>query len=314
MDESEVREFLLQMRQPCIAMAAVEDQRETGSWLGGWPRLPEEIEWPVYRADNGVEVPLHFLAQIDLEACPVVAGLPPLPRTGQLLVFVEPIFAPFDTDGEAQSHDGKGMRIIHVNTGQEVALREPPSMPDISGVDGVGSWSGETWQDWWTPSAEPRRPVFKRKAVELVEASSYPFVEIAFTYDRQAGVVYPEDSGIAMEMAEDRDEFLTQQIEKLETSLPPEPAGISPDRMPENRHTIFGAPQIEVSQFWDGGALFAAAEPGSSEKWIKLFGFAKDDSIGFSGRGGSGLGVWIKRNALESGNFDHIRGWSEYNG
>lgn len=314
MNESEVRELILQMRQPCIAMAAVANPRETGSWLGGWPRLPKDVEWPVYRADNGIEVPQHFLAQIDLEEYPVIAGLPSLPGTGQLLVFVEPIFAPFDMDGEAQSHVGKGMRIIHVNTGTEVALREPPEMPDISGVDTVGSWSGETWQDWSQPNTEPRRPVFKRKTVELVEAFSYPYVELAFAYDRLSGVEYPKDTGILVEMLEDRDEFLALQIAQSEDGLAPDPAGVSSNRMPENRHTIFGAPQIKVSSFWDGGALLEGAEPSSSEKWVKLFGFAKDDSIGFSGRGGDGLAVWIKRNALENGDFDHVREWSEYNG
>lgn len=314
MDEAEVRDLLLQMRQPCIAMATVADQRETESWLGGWPRLPEDIEWPVYRADNGVEVPLHFLAQIDLDACPVIDGLPPLPRTGQLLVFVEPIFAPYDADGEAQSHFGKGMRIFHVTGDKKVALREPPVMPDISGIEGVGSWSGVTWQAWWEPSVEPRRPVFHKKTVTLVEASSYPHPETAFAYDRRAGVTYPKDTAALVEMLEDRDDFLAFEIARLERATAIELPGVSPERMPESRHTVFGAPQIEMSSFWGDGALFAGAEQGSSEKWVKLFGFAKDDAIGFSGREGSGLGVWVQRNALENGNFDHVRGWPEVNG
>lgn len=56
------------MRQPASNTAPAE------SWLGGLPRMPDDLAWPTYAASGE---PMSFLAQIDL------SDVPPRARTGQ---------------------------------------------------------------------------------------------------------------------------------------------------------------------------------------------------------------------------------------
>jgi uncharacterized protein YwqG len=63
----------------------------SASRLGGWPLLPEAMEWP---RNSKTKLPLHFLAQLDLATLPdtPLRGRPKseaLPRTGLLLFFAD---------------------------------------------------------------------------------------------------------------------------------------------------------------------------------------------------------------------------------
>jgi uncharacterized protein YwqG len=58
---------------------------KTRSRLGGLPLLPDSIEWPWGRDDDGLDVPLHFLAQIDCAELPRVD--PRIPATGMMFFF-----------------------------------------------------------------------------------------------------------------------------------------------------------------------------------------------------------------------------------
>lgn len=59
---------------------------DQNSWLGGLPRLPDGIEWPV-NPDSGMA--LHHLAQIDLSEMPPISALHQLPNTGMLWFFAD---------------------------------------------------------------------------------------------------------------------------------------------------------------------------------------------------------------------------------
>lgn len=56
------------------------------SWLGGVPKLPEGVDWPV-NPDTGFA--LHHLAQIDLSEMPLPEDGPQLPRRGTLWFFAD---------------------------------------------------------------------------------------------------------------------------------------------------------------------------------------------------------------------------------
>lgn len=54
--------------------------------FGGLPRLPDGIEWPRSRADDS---PLHFVAEIELDALPMFSERSLLPASGSLSFFIE---------------------------------------------------------------------------------------------------------------------------------------------------------------------------------------------------------------------------------
>ena len=65
-----------------------------GCWLGGLPTLPENLEWPLTQGSGIPDIPLHFVAQINLASLPLHDGHPAMPRTGTLFFFIDPIFGP----------------------------------------------------------------------------------------------------------------------------------------------------------------------------------------------------------------------------
>ena len=85
MNEIEKIEIVMEKyRQPAIMVHRPYPPvglTEINSYLGGRPRLPRDIDWPL--TNNGI--PLHFLAQIDCAELPSTEGL--LPDAGVLYFF-----------------------------------------------------------------------------------------------------------------------------------------------------------------------------------------------------------------------------------
>ncbi|MEP4052436.1 MAG: DUF1963 domain-containing protein [Litorimonas sp.] len=74
--------ILLQPYHPLLASI------ESASWFGGFPKLPDHIDWP--REKTGEKRPLHFMAQIDCGALPAqAADGHGFPRSGHLCFFSE---------------------------------------------------------------------------------------------------------------------------------------------------------------------------------------------------------------------------------
>lgn len=100
------------------------------SWLGGQPSLPSGVAWPRHGVTN---LPLHFLAQIDLAelpATPLRPGGPALPREGLLLFFAD-IEEEMLWDEQPRGTKYDSTRVLHVEAGSTVS--EPPQdIPEIS--------------------------------------------------------------------------------------------------------------------------------------------------------------------------------------
>ena len=89
------------------------------SWLGGLPMMPDDVEWPrsvaPERIDEG-EVPLHFVAQIACADFPEELWGGVGPRSGWLLLFLNP--------HDSQGDDPRLFRVLHTaELGNE---RQPP--------------------------------------------------------------------------------------------------------------------------------------------------------------------------------------------
>ncbi len=115
------------------------------SWLGGLPRMPDDIPWP--RTDNGA--PLHFIAQIACGDLPERIWNGRGPRNGWLLLFVDVLQMEDDSEGGL-------VQVLHVDRlGSE---RQPPEdMPTVRHAMGdyIGRFEPEMregvpklWRRW----------------------------------------------------------------------------------------------------------------------------------------------------------------------
>lgn len=161
------------------------------SWLGGLPRMPEEIAWPrsisSEKPDQG-ERPLHFVAQI---CC---ADLPPElwgglgPREGWLLLFLDP------NQGTPEGSDA--FQVVHVP--QLGPDRVPPF--DLGPVhDGV--YTGPDYRYLLPGETVPR--VWRRWPVDVVVVANQARKQdgrVLVAPDNFASLLYP-DQKVADEYA-----------------------------------------------------------------------------------------------------------------
>lgn len=108
----------LARRFPPPAEAAAAASR-----IGGLPALPAGAEWP-----RAHELPLHFLAQIDLSDLPLAATEAALPATGSLF-----FFAAAHEDVEIGSDSTWPARVIHCDQLPRALepCQPPPDLPQI---------------------------------------------------------------------------------------------------------------------------------------------------------------------------------------
>ncbi len=126
------------------------------SWLGGLPMMPDDVEWPrsvaPERLDEG-EVPLHFVAQIACADFPEDLWGGVGPRSGWLLLFLNP--------HDSQGDDPRLFRVIH--TAELGSERQPPD--DLRPVE--SEENGDSEYRWCaTPGAIPS--TWRRWPVDLV--------------------------------------------------------------------------------------------------------------------------------------------------
>lgn len=124
MDEAEVAATLAAARRPALLLRRVDPLHPPAarSRLGGLPCLPASVPWPRHRRTG---LPLHFLAQIDLQELPDLDGTSPLPRTGTLL-----FFADLDEDRVYNPGDGSS-RVVHT----DLLAPEHPLPDDLPPID-----------------------------------------------------------------------------------------------------------------------------------------------------------------------------------
>ena len=137
----ELDDMLFEASRPGLMLSKTrlpDDPGAPGSWLGGRPTLPPEIDWPWFAPEDTPLVPMHFVAQIDLAQVPRMNGLPEIPRTGTLFFFFDPILAPVRGLGFG------GARVIHVDRDVSgYAPREMPKIPGSLDPDEMSFWYTE---------------------------------------------------------------------------------------------------------------------------------------------------------------------------
>ncbi|MEU6083389.1 YwqG family protein [Streptomyces sp. NPDC047108] len=119
-------QWISQLR-PGIALEEGSEPGPVAGHLGGLPKLPDDMEWPVWK--HG---PLSLIASIDCAALPARAVDIPLPEDGTLLFFSFDHGAAGDTSetyvgvdiGDRETWNGA--RVIHVPAGIPAAERETP--------------------------------------------------------------------------------------------------------------------------------------------------------------------------------------------
>ncbi|MDU8944380.1 DUF1963 domain-containing protein [Ovoidimarina sediminis] len=151
-----------------------DDPGAPGCWFGGGATLPPDIDWPVM-AFEGLEIPLHFLCQIDLAQVPPAGDL--LPRQGRLFFFWEPFLSP-------SMSLTRGARVIHaegdLSGTPERRMPEAPEIPeayfpDYREADPRGTvyrrWNMtfETFEDADLP-ADPADPMLDQRRKDQIAA------------------------------------------------------------------------------------------------------------------------------------------------
>lgn len=127
------------------------------SWIGGLPRMPDDMAWPrSSAAEHRDERPLHFVAQICCDDLPEALWGRIGPRTGWLLLFIDP------NPGQDGPHP---FRILHSDRlGLE---RQPPA--DLGPVHDGGS--GGPDYGYLLPG-EPIPAGWRRWPIDLVSVAN----------------------------------------------------------------------------------------------------------------------------------------------
>lgn len=113
--------------RPAFALGRDIDGPVVGQ-LGGLPRLPNDIAWPLWRKWNA-EGPLAYIAGIDCAAVPAGHLDIPLPTAGTLHFFMdEESYADDDYRG-GQPYRGAGARLLYVPPGSALRERPAPAVP-----------------------------------------------------------------------------------------------------------------------------------------------------------------------------------------
>ena len=126
--KEKLRGIVARERQDAILLKRhwpVGTPSEANSWLGGTPRLPKGISWPVH-PETGLA--LHHLAQIDLGEMPALEG-GPFPDTGMLWFFA-------DIDEEMcwrpEPENGQTQVIYHPVSTRDLQMADvPDTLPEL---------------------------------------------------------------------------------------------------------------------------------------------------------------------------------------
>ena len=299
--EVEIDAMMYRARMPAIAMLPVPRDEQgnplgegtPGCRLGGAPSLPPEYEWPTFtfseRPFEGVQLPMQFVLQMNLQYLPRVIGLPELPPKGTLFVFYEPISASMPWSFKDRTLPpmltGDCVRLIyHPDEVSDEMRRPPPQMPDVSEL------------------VEKGFAVFDEDAPPLAdeECSFDYFVVDTFKFngpnaaDGWRAIELSEKQSAAMRCAQGWDRYDD-----------PRGVGLAPAYM----NLLFGAPHhlgpSPTRENFD--QLGAHHFPALADDYVRLFRLpyamiAWGDQI---------LGYWIHREDLAKSDFSKILIWME---
>ncbi|WP_369217163.1 YwqG family protein [Streptomyces flavofungini] len=122
---SDVAERWLGLLRPGIRLAAAGGDDAVVGQLGGEPRLPESVEWPVWEGQGA----LSFIASVDCAALPSGALDIPFPDSGTLAFFYYD--GQLDDEEEAfvevdAPETWAGARVVFIPAGAKASRRDTP--------------------------------------------------------------------------------------------------------------------------------------------------------------------------------------------
>lgn len=262
------------------------DEGAPGSWFGGTPTLPQHIEWPTLNPEDlvglNVEIPMHFFAQINLEHLPMFPGMPDMPRTGTLFIFLE-LAVGFSFVLEDLMNSGQCARIIHVHDPvAELPRRSPPPMPDLSG------FPGDYISTHYHGTSElPEWPLM----FEIIETLP------SFTSDPRIGGFDPDLVGDCGSQIDDFELRVRKNLNDMVNDRRFTAKSVEPQR-------LFGATKRQTWPKFE--------EPGDDPSDMLLFmALGEDPGLEFGFYDGHSAGIWISRRELAAGRFGGIRVWDE---
>jgi Domain of unknown function (DUF1963) len=115
-------ETWIKLLRPGFHLRALNEGEEPVGWVGGVPRLPADVEWPVWEGHG----PLNFIAAFDCARVPTKDLDIPLPESGTLLFFYYDGLG----DGSVAFDDPdsvfNGTRVLHIPADAELAPAAAP--------------------------------------------------------------------------------------------------------------------------------------------------------------------------------------------
>ncbi|MFK7838456.1 MAG: DUF1963 domain-containing protein [Sulfitobacter sp.] len=276
--QEDIDQMLKDAPIPGVLMVKQDAAKHTvapGCWFGGKPTLPAEIDWPCYEEyERKLQIPMHFLFQLNLAELPRTSKTSALPDSGTLFVFLDPVFAalsPYDCFAL-----GRGISVIHwPEDVSDVRGRSAPVMPDLSDleVDAVTS------HDWAETSAQDRSPEFPQIAFGLSELNTF----------KGLGAHIPfEIKGMLDELWAKEATDIAQQYGCEASDL----------NLPVECHSILGASQRREPP------IFQSMPGLEREDFVLLFSLGPDPALGLDFFDGYGMGIWMPRQDLEEMRFD----------
>ena len=255
--------------------------------------MPPEFHWPMYTHDDGIDVPMHFLVQINLGELPVVDGMPVLPRTGTLFVFYDPTVAPYADDGAAMGR-GRGAKVIYSKYDWRLfPARKAPDMPDVSEYDLANAVTSRNWSrppsTFW---GQMRSPSYPKWAFSPSIADNYQC--------------------LGEELPPDCIERAVELIKKRSSAREVDCPLLDQNGLMDERHFLFGASQRQFRP--DFYPVHSRKDPENRtdpQDYVLLFSFAPDRRISHQFMDGLGVGIWLQKRDLEELHFDRLVVWSE---
>ncbi|MBI1493652.1 DUF1963 domain-containing protein [Halocynthiibacter styelae] len=312
LSDVEIDGYLARMRSLATMMLRTTKQTDEGMpgcWFGGQPTLPAHIEWPVYKCPfPEVDVPLHFIFQIDLRFVPRAMEYPEFPERGTLFVFVEPILAPFDeTSHIPPLLSGEGAKVIYVaDDVSQCPPRKAPLLPDPH----------TEYPDYGTLAAAAKRFEAGYFGGGTEELNHWPMeFLLANVYDEPSHPSHPDWPGedendclersVAVSLAYDKYKELVKHCGFYKTKLKRPPKN---DLNYKKTHRMFGYEYTCVAR----SHSFHAHDhwPKLTRDHVLLFQvMGQDYPLRYEYPNGYALSFWIPKSDLKGGNFENILVW-----
>lgn len=273
-----LKEFML----PGFHLRKVPNSEEPGAagcWFGGHPTLPPGVEWPIFRTgdEDRPDVPMHFLAQINLASIPRIDGYPEMPDVGTLFFFVDTVYEPM------RSHAADGQSSV-IYVPQDVSKYKPAETPPGLPLD---------------LDADPLCVV---GAYEINPTKG--FTKWNFTFERTEICDYSlsDDSEICRDGTFARADAW-QNIEK-HTEVDREGTATGPGNKTVcfACHAMFNG-VLFPNDFWWPGSLPANNRSGD---WICLLAVDYDQDLGFALGDSDQARFWIEKRRLAEGDFSNV--------